>query len=112
VHGGGSTVPCSGKRLAPGAGRQRFGADTDLARPLCRIPVSGWFLNDPMHLVVQGLVAFIGLVVARYCVHYLDGDPGQQRFQRWLQLTLGCVMVVATTNHLAVSSSPPGRVSA
>jgi NAD(P)H-quinone oxidoreductase subunit 5 len=70
--------------------------------PFLPDPASGWFLNDPMHLVVQGLVAFIGLIVARYSARYLEGDVGQRRFQRWLQLTLGCVMVVATTNHLAV----------
>ncbi|MEM9744834.1 MAG: NADH-quinone oxidoreductase subunit L [Pseudomonadota bacterium] len=65
-------------------------------------PISGWFLNDPLHLIVQGLVTFIGLIVARYASRYLEGEAGQPRFQRWLQLTLGCVMVVVTTNHVGV----------
>ena len=73
-----------------------------LSLPLLAAPLSRWFLNDPLQLIVQGLVAFIGLIVARYSSHYLDGDAGQQRFQRWLQLTLACVMVVVTTNHLAL----------
>lgn len=73
-----------------------------LCLPLLADPVSRWFLSDPLHLIVQGLVTFIGLIVARYASHYLEGEAGQPRFQRWLQLTLGCVMVVVTTNHLLV----------
>jgi NAD(P)H-quinone oxidoreductase subunit 5 len=95
-----SLAASSGWRLVQGG--SALALTLILATAFMPDPVSGWFLNDPMHLVVQGLVAFIGLVVARYCVHYLDGDPGQQRFQRWLQLTLGSVMVVATTNHFVV----------
>jgi NAD(P)H-quinone oxidoreductase subunit 5 len=63
------------------------------------VPVSGWFLAGPVNLVVLTLVAFIGLVVARFSTRYLDGDPGQGRFQRWLQLTLACVAIVVTSNH-------------
>jgi NAD(P)H-quinone oxidoreductase subunit 5 len=73
-----------------------------ISLPLLAAPVSGWFLSDPLHLIVQGLVTFIGLIVARYSSHYLEGEAGQQRFQRWLQLTLACVMLVVTTNHLVV----------
>jgi NAD(P)H-quinone oxidoreductase subunit 5 len=73
-----------------------------LGLPLLADPLSRWFLNDPLHLIVQGLVTFIGLIVARYASNYLDGEAGQGRFQKWLQLTLGCVMVVVTTNHLVV----------
>ena len=73
-----------------------------LGLPLLPAPLSGWFIADPLHLIVQGLVTFIGLIVGRYTLHYLAGDDGQGRFQRWLQLTLGCVMVVVTTNHLVL----------
>ena len=71
-------------------------------QPLLGSPGSRWFLNAPLNMIVSGLVTFIGLIVARYSSHYLDGDSGQPRFQRWLQLTLGCVMVVVTTNHMAI----------
>ena len=70
-----------------------------LAQDLAPAPVSGWFLHDPLNSIVLSLIAFIGLVVARFATHYLDGDPGQARFQRWLQVTLACVAVVVTTNH-------------
>ncbi|MEM0955106.1 MAG: NADH-quinone oxidoreductase subunit L [Pseudomonadota bacterium] len=73
-----------------------------LLQPLLAGPLSRWFLSDPLNMIVSGLVTFIGLIVARYASHYLDGDAGQPRFQRWLQLTLGCVMVVVTTNHMVI----------
>jgi NAD(P)H-quinone oxidoreductase subunit 5 len=55
-----------------------------------------------MNLTVAVLVAFIGLVVTRFSTRYLAGDAGQARFQRWLPLTLACVAVVVTTNHLGI----------
>ena len=70
-----------------------------LALDLAPAPVSGWFLHGPVNSIVLSLVAFIGLVVARFATHYLDGDAGQARFQRWLQVTLACVAVVVTTNQ-------------
>ncbi|MHA7817297.1 MAG: NADH-quinone oxidoreductase subunit L [Pseudohaliea sp.] len=73
-----------------------------LALDLAPDPVSGWFLHEPVNSIVLSLVAFIGLVVARFSTHYLDGDAGQARFQRWLQVTLACVAVVVTTNHYLV----------
>ena len=73
-----------------------------LSLPWLAAPVSGLFTAAPMNFTVATLVAFIGLVVARFSAHYLEGDPGQGRFQRWLQLTLACVAVVVTTNHLGI----------
>lgn len=63
---------------------------------------SGLFGQNGMQLTVLGVVAFIGFIVARFSGNYLSGDPGEQRFQRWLQITLACVTLVVTSNHLAV----------
>ena len=65
-------------------------------------PTSGFFDASPMHVTMTVLVAFIGLIVARFSTRYLDGDRGQARFQRWLQVTLACVAVVVTSNHFGV----------
>jgi NAD(P)H-quinone oxidoreductase subunit 5 len=73
-----------------------------LALPWLPDPVSNFFAANPMNLTMAVLVSFIGLVVARFSTQYLDGDEGQGRFQRWLQVTLGCVAIVVTTNHLCV----------
>ncbi|WP_414979832.1 NADH-quinone oxidoreductase subunit L [Congregibacter sp.] len=63
---------------------------------------SGFFADEPMQITVLGLVSFIGWIVTRFSANYLSGEPGEQRLQRWLQLTLGSVSVVVTSNHLGV----------
>jgi len=73
-----------------------------LGLPWLADPVSRFFAAEPTNLTMAILVAFIGLIVARFSAHYLDGDPGQGRFQRWLQVTLGCVAIVVTTNHIGI----------
>lgn len=73
-----------------------------LALPLLPAPEALVFASGAMHWVVLGLVAFIGLIVTRFSTRYLEGDAGQRRFQRWLQVTLACVAVVVTTNHFLV----------
>ena len=45
-------------------------------------------VNDLTVLMLL-LVAFVGLIVARYSYTYLDGDTHEGRFHRWLSLTLG-----------------------
>lgn len=72
-----------------------------LVPALGQAPESGWFLNGTPSVIVLLLVGFIGLIVVRFSSHYMGGDPGQARFQRWLQLTLACVAIVVTANHYA-----------
>ena len=52
--------------------------------------------------VVQVLVAFVGLAIARYGATYLDGQPGRVRHARWLAATIAAVMGVVATDHLLV----------
>jgi NAD(P)H-quinone oxidoreductase subunit 5 len=46
------------------------------------------------------LVAGIGAVVLHYSVRYLDGDPGQARFIRWLSLTIAAVLALVISGNL------------
>ena len=48
------------------------------------------------------LVCALGLVIVRYSRTYLDGDPGQLRYARWLQATLGAVTALVVANNLLV----------
>jgi len=55
---------------------------------------------DALSSVMFVLVAFVGLIVILYSRNYLDGDPGQGRFTRWLCLTLAAVLVLIVSGNL------------
>lgn len=57
-------------------------------------------LVDPLSVIMALLVAFLGMVVTRYSVNYLAGDPRQAAFSRWLLLTLVCVLGLALSSNL------------
>ncbi len=65
--------------------------------------------NSPLELgiyfdgataVMLILVSFIGLVVARYSVRYLDGEPAQGRFMKWIGFTIGAVLLLIISGNL------------
>ena len=55
---------------------------------------------DALSATMFCLVSFIGLIVVLYSDHYLDGDPGQARFIRWLCSTLAAVLLVILSGNL------------
>ena len=55
---------------------------------------------DALSAIMVGLVAFVGLIVIVYSRNYLDGDPGQGRFTRWLCLTLAAVLLLIVSGNL------------
>lgn len=55
---------------------------------------------DALSAMMFCLVSLIGLVVITYSDNYLDGDPGQARFIRWLCLTLAAVLTVIVSGNL------------
>jgi NAD(P)H-quinone oxidoreductase subunit 5 len=57
---------------------------------------------DSLAAVMTLLVAFVGVVIARFSVRYLDGDPGQGRFYRWLAFTLGAVLLLVVSRNLVM----------
>ena len=46
------------------------------------------------------LVSFVGAVVTRYSRNYLDGDPNQGRFHKWLSLTLGTILTLIISGNM------------
>jgi len=76
-----------------------------LAGPM-RIELAAWgpaklaLLADPLSALMLVLVSFLGIIVTRYAVNYLDGDPGQARFSRWLVATLSSVLVLVMSSNL------------
>lgn len=55
---------------------------------------------DTLSLVMLLLVSFLGVVVMRYAVNYLDGDPGHGRFTKWLSVTIGAVLMMIVSGNL------------
>ena len=59
-----------------------------------------WLAAEPLNLIISLLVSLIGLIVVRYSISYLAGDPVQERYRRLLQLCLASVSLVVISNHL------------
>jgi NAD(P)H-quinone oxidoreductase subunit 5 len=57
---------------------------------------------DVVTCVMLLLVSTLGVVIVRYSRTYLAGEPGLERYQRWLLLTLSAVTALIVTNNLAV----------
>ena len=55
---------------------------------------------DDLAAIMLLLISFIGAVICRYAVRYLDGDPEQGRFLRWMLFTLGAVLLLVTSRNL------------
>jgi NAD(P)H-quinone oxidoreductase subunit 5 len=56
---------------------------------------------DRLSAIMTLLVAGVGTVAYRFSMHYLDGEPGQQRFLRWLFFTvLMAFLLMLSTNLL------------
>jgi NAD(P)H-quinone oxidoreductase subunit 5 len=58
---------------------------------------------DALSAIMVVLVSFIGVVVLRYSRAYLDGDSGQNRFMRWLAITLAAVLTLIVSGNLALT---------
>ncbi|GAB4208149.1 MAG: proton-conducting transporter membrane subunit [Roseiflexaceae bacterium] len=56
---------------------------------------------DRMSALMSALVAGVGAVTYRFALRYLDGEPGQRRFLRWLCFTvLMAYLLMPATNLL------------
>lgn len=56
----------------------------------------------PMNLAMLSMISLIGFVVAVFSRNYLAGDPHQGNFYRWLCVTLGSVLGMATSGSLSL----------
>ena len=55
-------------------------------------------------LIMLVLVSFVGAIVTRYACNYLDGDPQQGRFHKWLSLTLASILTLIISGNLLMFS--------
>jgi NAD(P)H-quinone oxidoreductase subunit 5 len=55
---------------------------------------------DSLSVVMLLLISFIGLIIVRYSVRYLDGEATQGRFLRSILFTLGAVLVMVLSRNL------------
>lgn len=57
---------------------------------------------DVVTAVMLLLVTFLGVAVSVFSGNYLDGDPAQGRFFKWLSLTVGSVLLLVVAGNLAL----------
>jgi len=57
---------------------------------------------DTIAVVMMVLVSFIGLIITRFSMRYLRGDPGQGRFFRWNSFTLGATLLLVMSCNLVM----------
>ncbi len=55
---------------------------------------------DVVSVTMLVMVAFIGWIVLRYSVTYLDGEAGQGRFLGWMMATLASVLLLVQAGNL------------
>lgn len=55
---------------------------------------------DAVSMLMLILVSFIGWVICRYSVRYLDGEPTQGRYYRWTAFTIGAVSTMVVSGNL------------
>lgn len=62
-----------------------------------------WTLTSEASVLILGLVGFIGFINIRYSQVYMSGNrEEEQRYLRWLLVTLGSVVTVIITNHMVI----------
>lgn len=81
----------------------RFGA---VDMPLCSLtwPIKlslGVYL-DSLSAIMLLLITFIGVIIIRYSIRYLDRDVTQGRFLKWIAFTLGAVLLLVVSRNLAM----------
>jgi NAD(P)H-quinone oxidoreductase subunit 5 len=65
-------------------------------------PVNIGVYFDSLAAVMLLLVSFIGVVIARFSIRYLSGEASQGRFFRWINFTLGAVLLMVIANNLVL----------
>ena len=58
--------------------------------------------GDALALTIYSLVAFLGVIIARYATRFLEGDLEQGRFFKWLCSVLGCVLALTISSNLVM----------
>lgn len=102
------------RRLAPGlasvalalaiatAGLLAWRGPTDVAVVQLAWPLKlsvGVYI-DSLSAVMLLLISFIGVIITRYSISYLDREANQGRFLRWILFTLGAVQLLVVSRDL------------
>ena len=64
------------------------------------LPLNLGVYFDALSAVMVLLITGVGLVIARFSIRALDGEPGQGAFFKWLAFTLGSVLLVVISRNL------------
>ena len=67
---------------------------------LAGFPLNLGIYFDSLSAIMMLLISFIGVVITRYSIRYLDGDPQQGRFTQWISFTLGAVLSLVVSSNL------------
>jgi len=80
-----------------------FAAGVVVSSQLPGVPVQSANVRvDAISGAMVLLVCALGLIIVRYSRTYLNGDPGQLRYARWLLATLAAVTTLVVANNLLV----------
>jgi NAD(P)H-quinone oxidoreductase subunit 5 len=59
---------------------------------------------DSVTVIMLLLVSFVAVIVSRYSRNYLDGEPNQGRFHKWLSITLAAILTLIVSGNLLMFS--------
>jgi NAD(P)H-quinone oxidoreductase subunit 5 len=66
------------------------------------IPLQVGLYLDQVALLMAGLIGLLGMVIARYSLTYLSGDPRHGQFFRWMSFTLGATLLLVASGNLVM----------
>jgi NAD(P)H-quinone oxidoreductase subunit 5 len=93
-------VACAAAVVAAGLLATTGPVDRVLLAAPAPLPLNVGIFFDALSAVMLLLITGIGLVIARFAVRALDGEPGQGRFFVWLSFTVGAVLWVVVARNL------------
>ena len=64
------------------------------------LPVAFTIYYDGVTSLMFALVSFVGWVICRYSIRYLDGEATQGRYFRWAAFTIGAVSLMVISGNL------------
>ncbi len=63
-------------------------------------PIAATVYYDGVASLMLALVSFVGWVICRYSIRYLDGESTQGRYFRWAGFTIGAVSLMVISGNL------------
>jgi len=76
--------------------------DVVLVRVKWPLKLSAGVYVDSLSVVMLLLISFIGLIIVRYSISYLDREATQGQFLKWMLFTLGAVQLLVVSRDLVM----------